>query len=126
MTDDDKPDMLEVLQHYDWGPLNEGPGWRSIRCKVHDERRASARVNYELGRIRCFACDFSGDAYDVIKYEEGCDFATAKRIGEEVFGASGGPLRSQHGGQSGRGVPGGARYRTTSRGYVPPRLRSRT
>lgn len=123
---DGKPDLYEVLDYYGWEQRSQGSGWRTIKCKLHGDRSASARVNYDEGRLRCFACSFHGDVYDIIQKEEDVDFHAARRIGQERFGASGTGIRGRAGRQSGRGVSGSARHRTLDSAYVPPRLRPRT
>lgn len=120
----DKPDLYSVLDHYGWQPPAEHPGWRSVRCLVHDERHASCRVNYDLQVIRCMACGFKGDSYNVIMHHEGVNFADAKRIGAQLFGAGDSSIRSGH--TSSGAVSSGSRHTTGNRAYIPPRLRNRS
>jgi len=50
-----------------------------MRCyrADHDDRTASASVNRERGRFRCFGCGISGDAIDLYQLELGLSFIEA-------------------------------------------------
>lgn len=58
-------------------------GWVKVRCFRTDahprgDRNPSASVNLTTGRYHCFACDASGDVYDLYMQETGVDFKTAQ------------------------------------------------
>lgn len=116
MTDEDRdrPDLYEVLEHYGWEPPSPRPGWVSVKCQVHGETRASCRINYDLGAIKCMACDFKGDVYTLIMHHEDVGFRQALTIGANFDTDTHRP--------AGRGRHTTRRTQPT-RGYVPPRLR---
>lgn len=118
---DAKPDLYLALDHYGWDPPFERPGWHSMKCLIHGEQHPSCRVNYDLQVWVCMACGAKGDVYNIIEHHEGVGFREAKRIGQELFGASGPDVRSQRG--SGHTVSRGSRHTTGGGAYVPPRLR---
>ena len=119
--DDGRPSLYDVLDHYGWNPPGERGGWSSVKCQVHDETRASCRVNYDLGVVRCMACEFKGDVYTVIMHHEGVDFREALTIAGELFNGTDTGARGQAKGRTGSGRSG----RTTGGGtaYIPPRMR---
>lgn len=121
-----KPDLFEVLVHYGWHPPMPAGGWRSIKCEVHDDRNASARINYDTEKVHCFACGFRGDVYDVIQYHEGCDYLAAVRIGERFADSHREQVRSDAAGISRRVVSGGSGNRSGGGGYTPPWLRGKS
>lgn len=87
---DDKPDLISVLQHYGADTYRaKESGWSDVKCPFHDDRTASARVNIKLGRFRCFACDMTGDAIDLIMTKEGLGFGDACRWAREHVGYKG-------------------------------------
>ena len=48
-------------------------GWRKVSCfnkaaHPRGDRNPSASVNLKTGRYKCFACDLSGDVFDLIKH----------------------------------------------------------
>lgn len=63
-------------------------GWVKVRCVLHDDRNASAQVNLETGKWRCFAGCGWGDVYDLVGAKENVrEFPDQKRIAAERFGA---------------------------------------
>lgn len=119
-----KPDLGKVLEHYGFElPRNRG-SWQTIRCEFHGDHVKSARVNLEEGAYKCFACDISGDVYSVVMKFEGVKFREAIEIAEGIAGES----RQQVRGKSARGssLSGGSRYSGSNGSYVPPRLRKGT
>ena len=56
-------------------------GWQKVSCfgPAHGrgDRNPSASVNLTTGHYRCFACDLSGDAYDLLQVLEGLTFKQA-------------------------------------------------
>lgn len=58
-------------------------------CPLHDDRTASASVDVERGKWRCFAGCGHGDIYDLIGLAERTpEFHQQKQIAEEKFGDS--------------------------------------
>ena len=106
------------------GPPARAVGWVSVRCGEHDDHHASARINADLGAVKCLVCDFGGDVISVIRQKEQCNYREAVAIAQALTGDEHGDVRSQRG--SGRAVPGSPRNRPADRRYSPPRLRSRS
>lgn len=117
----DKGALLEaVFEHYGISsPSQRG----KILCPVHDERKASAVVDMNTGKWRCFACHAHGDAIDLIQAKEGVSFSEATAIAERLLNQNGGSLRGGTGGESGTGLFGSSRNKRNSRKYVPTWLR---
>ena len=46
-------------------------GWRKMRCPFHEDGTASATVNLDTNRFKCFGCGVSGDTYDLIMHRQG-------------------------------------------------------
>lgn len=62
-------------------------GWVKVKCALHSERRASAQVNLETGKWRCFAGCGYGDVYDLIGIHDSVrEFPEQKRIAADRFG----------------------------------------
>jgi hypothetical protein len=59
-----------------------GYGWRKVSCfgpgHSRGDRNPSASVNLTSGYYKCFACDMSGDVFDLYMQETGVDFRTAQ------------------------------------------------
>lgn len=65
-----------------------------MKCVLHDDSNASATVNVETGKWRCYAGCGHGDVYDLIGLAENppvTEFVEQKRIARERFGDEGGP-----------------------------------
>jgi DNA primase len=82
-----KPDIAAVLTYYGWDGRVSGYGsWRNTRCPFHGDRTPSARINEEEGIFHCHVCQYSGDAWEIVKLHEGVDFIRAKEIVKELTG----------------------------------------
>ena len=90
-----KPSISKVLEHYG-ARCNTRGGWQKLKCPFHNDRHASAGFNEDKGYFKCFTCDVSGDAYDIIMKQEGVGFVDAKRRAEEITGTSSGSLPAVH------------------------------
>lgn len=121
MTDTPRFEIWPVLEHYGWElPAPRGT-WQSIKCGAHEDSHASCRVSSDEGYVKCLACDFHGDAIDVVRHYEGIGFRAAVSRCEELTGGSDtGVSRPNRGSRS---VPSRSRYQSRNRQYVPPRLR---
>lgn len=78
--------MGAVLDYYgiEWLPMH---GAQKIRCPFHDDGHASCALNVEEGWLNCHACPATaGDALQVVRLKEDCDFPTAKRRYAEITG----------------------------------------
>ena len=103
-----------VLEHYGWDLPSPKHGWTMVKCEKHGEKHSSAAVNEEQGYVFCHACEFKGDAIDVVMIYEGVGFKDAVRKCEEITG--GVAILSQEG-------RGATRDKRGARSYKPPRLR---
>lgn len=68
--------------------------WKKISC-INDlghprgDRNPSASVNLDKGYYKCFACDLSGDVYDIVQMLENLDFPQAyRRLGGDKIVAT--------------------------------------
>lgn len=67
----DKHNVADYLAHLGAKLPAEGSGWRKMKCPFHDDSNASASVNYDANRFKCFGCSANGDIYDLIQHERG-------------------------------------------------------
>ncbi|MFB7185225.1 CHC2 zinc finger domain-containing protein [Streptomyces sp. NPDC056230] len=99
----EKPPIAAVLEHYGATDVPEGSRFRKMKCPFHEDRNASASVCTEENRFRCFACDISGDSFDIITDQEGCrDFNCARACATKLLGGEYGTVRSGSSQSSGR------------------------
>lgn len=84
----DKPDIAAVLRYYGADDVPENYRYRPMLCPFHDERNASASVNTDEGKFRCFVCDIKGDAIDVVKWRENLEYLSAVGFLEGTIGIS--------------------------------------
>lgn len=62
--------LYEVMVHYGYD-ANKAIGKQWIRCPFHDDRHASAAVDWSTNYFTCFACDMKGTALDIVMKKEG-------------------------------------------------------
>lgn len=67
-----KRKLYEVLKHYGYAKA-KGVGKQWVRCPFHDDRHASAGVDWDSGFFTCFACEYRGTAVDLVQRREGVD-----------------------------------------------------
>ena len=67
----DKHNVADYLAHLGARLPAEGSGWRKMKCPFHDDSNASASINYDANRFKCFGCGAGGDIYDLIQHERG-------------------------------------------------------
>lgn len=103
----DKPDIAAILEHYGANYVPLGNRWRKVRCPFHEDRQASASVNTDEGKFKCFACDVNGDAFDLVMWKEGTrDFVSAKQTVARILGVSESELLpEQQAGKRSRRIP---------------------
>lgn len=96
----EKPDIAVILEHYGAAMVPLRARWAPMKCPFHEDRSASASVNRDAGKFKCFACDLNGDGFDLIEWKEGFnDFARTVSFAEELSGRS---LRDVLQGSNGR------------------------
>ena len=90
-----------------------------MRCTFHDDKNASAAVNYDENRFKCHGCGVAGDTYDLIQHVQGGTLVEAIEFAQAVLDSSRKPVFKSH--RIGRGVPSntgslGRRSRTVPSG----------
>ena len=75
--------MLEVLQLYGQYPVR---GRNNYRCFAHSDNHPSAGLTKSGDKFHCFACNYTGNIFDVVQHFEKCDLKTAMRILDDRFG----------------------------------------
>ena len=98
----DKHDVAAYLEHIGATLPAVGHGWRKMRCPFHGDKHASAAINYDENRFKCFGCEAKGDVYDLIMYREGGKYIEAIKFAENISLPSSGGVRKAH--SSSRGV----------------------
>lgn len=101
-------------------------GWCKMRCPFHSDGTASAAVNYDADRFKCFACGVTGDTYDLIMRDKGgtlreaIEFAqTISTTGDTTVrfastSSSGLSRNSRSNGRRGSSISSGRRGRSAS------------
>jgi DNA primase len=71
-------------------------GKQKVRCPFHGEDRTpSAQIDFANNRFRCFACDASGDALDLLVTQEGLSLSAAIDRAEALAGGEAPPVRGR-------------------------------
>lgn len=73
-----------------------GSGWRKMRCPFHEDRNASAAVNFDANRFKCHGCGVSGDTYDLIMHDKGGTLSEAIEFAETISPAGDSTVRFKH------------------------------
>jgi hypothetical protein len=97
-----KHDVSGYLLHVGATLPAVGHGWRKMKCPFHGDKHASAAINYDDNRFKCFGCEAQGDVYDLIMYKEGGNYIEAVKFAESISLAGNRPV--QKGFTSGRKV----------------------
>ena len=74
--------MLDVLQLYGQYPVR---GRNNYRCFAHQDNHPSAGLTKSGDKFHCFACNYTGNIFDVVQHFEKCDLKTAMRILDYKF-----------------------------------------
>ncbi len=80
----DKHDVAAYLEHIGATLPAVGHGWRKMRCPFHGDKHASAAINYDENRFKCFGCEVKGDVYDLIIYRQGGSYSEALKFAENL------------------------------------------
>ena len=80
----DKHDIADYLEYIGAKVPERGNGWRKIKCPFHDDRNASAAVNFDANRFKCHGCGVSGDTYDLIQHEKGGTLSEAIEFAQTI------------------------------------------
>ena len=98
----DKHNVGDYLEYVGATLPAVGSGWRKMKCPFHGDKHASAAINYDENRFKCFGCEVKGDVYDLIMYKEGGKYSEAIKFAENISLPSSGGVRKAH--SSSRGV----------------------
>ena len=72
-----------------------GTGWRKMKCPFHGDKHASAGVDEDKCKFKCFGCEASGDVYDLIMYKEGVSYSEAVQFAETISPTGNTRIRSE-------------------------------
>ena len=95
MYSSDLPDIGRVLEHYG-ATLTRTSGSGPMRCPFHDDRNASAGVNFGKNLFNCLACGVGGNSLQIIAHQEGVSVYEAIAIAEGITGQSSSEVRGKH------------------------------
>ena len=98
----DKHNVGDYLEYVGATLPAVGSGWRKMKCPFHGDKHASAAINYDENRFKCFGCEAKGDVYDLIMYREGGKYIEAIKFAESISLPSSGGIRKAH--SSSRGI----------------------
>lgn len=82
-------------------PGGRRSGRVKAKCSFHDDSVASAVIDYQNNRFRCFACGETGDAIELLMRHEGITFAVAVERAEELTGQAQSGVRGKQSGSGG-------------------------
>jgi hypothetical protein len=68
-------------------------GKQKVLCPFHGDSRPSAQIDFSRNTFRCWVCEVSGDALDLLRQQEGLTFAAALERAESLAGSQTAPLR---------------------------------
>ena len=84
----DRVDLASVATNL-LGPAQERHGRRLLwRCPFHDDAHPSFEVNLTRKTWRCWSCAVGGDAAELVKRINRCDFPAAVKFLAGLSGAS--------------------------------------
>jgi len=89
----DKHNVADYLKHLGAKVPSRGNGWRKMKCPFHDDSNASAAINFDANRFKCFGCEVSGDIYDLIKHERGGTLSEAIEFAQTISTTSDATVR---------------------------------
>lgn len=89
----DKHDVAAYLTYIGATLPAVGHGWRKMRCPFHGDKHASAAINYDENRFKCFGCEAKGDVYDLIIYRQGGSYSEALKFAENLSLPGNGGIR---------------------------------
>ena len=96
MMTQDKHDIEDYLKYKGVNTPARRSGWVKMKCPWHDDRNASAAVNYDANRFKCHACGTAGDIYDLIQLDRGGTLSEAIEFASTISSTSHNPVRSTH------------------------------
>jgi hypothetical protein len=85
--------IAPILRSFGFEVGDYRTGKQKVLCVFHGDTRPSAQVDFVNQRYRCFACDVSGDAIDLLITQEGLSFSAAIDRAEALAGSEASPAR---------------------------------
>lgn len=82
-------------------PGGRRTGRVKAKCSFHDDTVASAVIDYQHQRFRCFGCGETGDALELLMRHEGITFAVAIERAASIAGQEVSGVRKQQSGGGG-------------------------
>jgi hypothetical protein len=92
----DKHSIAAYLEFIGAAVPNVGYGWRKIKCPFHEDKTASAGINFDEQRFKCHGCGVGGDVYDLIMYKEGGNYSEALKFAETISPTGNATVRKPH------------------------------
>lgn len=87
--------IAAILRSFGAEVGNYRTGRQKILCPFHGDTRPSAQVDFVNNRFRCFSCEVSGDALDILVSQEGISLSAAIDRAEALAGSEAGPVRRE-------------------------------
>ena len=88
-----KHSIVDYLHYIGATVPAEGSGWRKIKCPFHEDKHASAGINFDEGRFKCHGCGVGGDVYDLIIEKQGGTYREAIKFAQTISLAGGAAVR---------------------------------
>lgn len=104
----DKHDIEDYLRYKGVDTPARRSGWVKMKCPWHDDRTASAAVNYDIGRFKCHACGTAGDIYDLIRLDKGGTLSEAIDFASTISSTGDNTVRVPHSRGKGLSINKGA------------------
>jgi hypothetical protein len=92
----DKHSIEDYLNHLGAKVPARGSGWRKMLCPFHEDRTASAAVNFDINRFKCHGCGVSGDTYDLIQLKNGGTLIEAIEFASTISTSGDGAVRKPY------------------------------
>lgn len=88
-----------ILEYYGFDAIEDGRGWRPVRCAFHGETDASASVitTDDEQAFNCHACGMRGNAAQLIMKKEGVSYKDAVARAEAIIGGGSIKVHGQRG-----------------------------
>ena len=103
MMTQDKHDIEDYLKYKGVDTPARRSGWAKMKCPWHNDRTASAAVNYDAGRFKCHACGVAGDIYDLIRHDRGGTLSEAIEFASTISSSGNDTVRVPY--SRGKGLP---------------------
>src|ERR1019366_1715103 len=95
MRNNDLPSIGLVISHYG-ADVYRTSGQGPIKCPFHDDKHASAGIDFSNNLFNCFTCGVKGNSLQIIAQREGVNIGKAALIAEGITGESHVKLRGEY------------------------------